>query len=88
MKIESQKVKVKNQKLHGSTFVLTGSMESMSREQAKERIQELGGETTESVSKNTSYVVVGKEPGSKFDRAKDLRVKTLTEKEFLTFLKT
>ena len=86
VKIESQKVKVKNQKLHGSTFVLTGSMESMSREQAKERIQELGGETTESVSKNTSYVVVGKEPGSKFDRAKDLGVKTLTEKQFRVLL--
>ncbi|MDO8633204.1 MAG: helix-hairpin-helix domain-containing protein, partial [Candidatus Wildermuthbacteria bacterium] len=84
--IERQKSKVKSQKFKGLTFVLTGSLESMSREQAKERIQELGGETTESVSKNTSYVVVGKEPGSKLDNAKKLGIKALSEKEFRDIL--
>ncbi|MBI2642533.1 MAG: NAD-dependent DNA ligase LigA [Candidatus Wildermuthbacteria bacterium] len=84
--IEYPKKKGARQKFQGRTFALTGTLESMSREQAKERIRELGGETIESVSKNTNYVVVGKEPGSKFARAKDLGVKTLTEKEFLSLL--
>ena len=76
----------RGQKLKGKSFVLTGSMESMSREEAKNKIRELGGDPSESVSKRTDYVVVGSEPGSKFEKAKKLGVKTISEKEFLKII--
>ncbi len=59
----------------------------MTRDKAKEKIRELGGEISESVSKKTDFVVVGKEPGSKAEKAKELGVKTIGEKEFLEMLK-
>ena len=83
VKVKNQKSKTKNQKLRGLTFVLTGSLETMSREEAKEKIRELGGDISESASSKTDYVVIGSDPGSKFDKAKKLGIKTLTEKEFL-----
>lgn len=67
----------------GTTWVLTGSMAALSRDEAKEKIRALGGEVNESVSKNTSFVVVGSEPGSKYDKAKKLGVTMLDEGEFL-----
>ncbi|MBU4298733.1 NAD-dependent DNA ligase LigA, partial [Patescibacteria group bacterium] len=87
VEIESLKFKVKSLKLRGLTFVLTGSLESMSRGEAKEKIRLRGGEVSESVSKKTDYVVVGKEPGSKYERAKRLGIKIVNEKEFLAMLK-
>ena len=86
--IEYPKKKRVGQKFAGQTFVVTGTLDSMSREEAHEKIRELGGETSESVSRSTSYLVVGKERGSKFDKAKELGVKTLKEKEFLNLFKT
>lgn len=68
-------------------FVLTGTLESLTREAAKEKIQSLGGDVTSSVSRETNYVVAGSEPGSKYDKAKKLGVKILDEKEFLEMLK-
>jgi len=75
--------KPKQQPLKGKTFVLTGSLESLTREEAKEKIRFLGGKISESVSQKVDFVVIGKEPGSKFQIAKKLGIKTLSEKQFL-----
>lgn len=68
-------------RLAGQTFVLTGTLTSISREEIEVKIRELGGKTSSSVSKNTDYVVVGDNPGSKYDKAKQLGVKIITELE-------
>jgi len=77
----------KNQTLARKIFVVTGSLEAMSREEAKEKIRERGGHWAISVSKNTDFVVAGNEPGSKYEKAKKLGVKIIDEKEFLNLLK-
>ncbi|MSR87892.1 MAG: NAD-dependent DNA ligase LigA [Candidatus Zambryskibacteria bacterium] len=74
-------------KLLGMKFVLTGTLGHIAREEAKEKIYELGGEVSESVSSKTSYVVVGSDPGEKLKKAEELGVKILNEKEFLNLLK-
>lgn len=74
-------------KLFGQSFVLTGTLGSMTRDQAKEKIRALGGEINESVSKNTTAVVAGENPGSKYNKAKKLGVKILVEKDFLQLVK-
>jgi len=80
--------KAKYQPLKGKTFVLTGALEKMTRDEAKEKIRLLGGEISESVSKKTNYLILGKEPGpTKLEKAKKLGIKTLTEKEFLQLIK-
>ena len=74
-------------KLAGKNFVFTGEMESMSRDEAKAKVRDLGGDPSEAVSKNTDFVVAGSNPGSKYDKAKKLGVKILDEKEFLKMIK-
>ena len=68
--------------LSGKSFVLTGALPSMTREEATEKIEALGGHVTGSVSKKTDYVLAGAEPGSKLDKAKELGVKIIDEAEF------
>ncbi len=70
----------------GKTFVLTGTLESMSRDDAKARIKERGGDVSGSVSSKTDYVLAGSEAGSKLDKAMELGVRVIEEKEFLGML--
>jgi DNA ligase (NAD+) len=72
--------------LSGKTFVLTGTLPSMTREEATEKIESLGGHVTGSVSKKTDYVLAGSEPGSKIDKAKELGVRILDEAAFRKML--
>ena len=72
--------------LAGKTFVLTGTLESMTRDEAKEKIEVLGGRVMSSVSKKTDYVVVGIDPGSKLEKAQSLKVTVLNEVEFTIML--
>ena len=85
LKIITDKGLVKG-KLFGKTFVLTGTLETMSREEAGAKIRTLGGKISSSVSKDTSFVIAGDNPGSKYDQAQKLGVKILDEKEFLEML--
>ena len=72
-----------SKKLDGKTFVLTGSLDKLTRDDAKDKIRSLGGNISSTVSKNTDYVVFGKKPGSKYEKAKKLGVKTVDESSFL-----
>jgi DNA ligase (NAD+) len=78
----AEKREVKSQKFAGKSFVFTGGLANRSREEAGELVQQHGGKISSSVSKKTDYVVVGTDPGSKYDKAKDLGVPILSESDF------
>ena len=86
IQIENQKPKTKNQKLNGLSFVLTGALDMMTRGEAKKKIKELGGRVSESVSRKTNFLIIGKDPGTKYEKARKLGVKIIKEKDFLKIL--
>ena len=73
---------IENEEFAGKSFVLTGSLTMFTRDEAKEKIESLGGKTVDSVSKKTSVVIVGEKPGSKYDKALQLGIPIWTEEEF------
>ncbi|QMU60198.1 MAG: NAD-dependent DNA ligase LigA [Gammaproteobacteria bacterium] len=82
-----KKTKIKNDSLAGKIYVLTGSLEKLSRPKAAEQLKQLGAKVTNSVSKKTTAVIVGANPGSKVNKAESLGVKILSEKDLLKLLK-
>lgn len=84
--IEYQKPHIEFQKLKGKSFVLTGILNSMTRNQAKARIRALGGDVKESVSVKTDFVVAGEKPGAKYEKAKKLGIKIINEQKFLEMI--
>ncbi|MBP7805077.1 MAG: NAD-dependent DNA ligase LigA, partial [Candidatus Pacebacteria bacterium] len=88
VRIEPQKLKsLKAGKLAKLTFVLTGTLPTLSRDEAKAKILEQGGKVSGSVSKNTNYVLAGESAGSKYDEAQKLGVPIIDEKKFIELLK-
>jgi DNA ligase (NAD+) len=81
VKVIEPKTKEKG-KLAGKTFLFTGTLKTFARDEARDLVESLGGTTASSVSKKVDYVVVGEDPGSKFDKAKELGIKILIEEEF------
>jgi DNA ligase (NAD+) len=75
-----------DQSMRGKTLVFTGELQELTRAEAKRLVEVRGGRVTSSVSRNTSYVVVGTDPGSKLDQARNLGVPVLTEAEFKALL--
>jgi DNA ligase (NAD+) len=88
LKFTGEKKKLAENRLHGRTFVFTGALEKISREQGAELVTQYGGKNVGSVSKNTDYVVVGSDPGSKFDKAKALGLAILDEAAFEKLIKS
>ncbi len=82
LRMSSAKIKTKGGRLDGKSVVITGTLKSLTRAEAEEAVRKLGGNPSSSVSKNTSFLILGEEPGSKLDKALALGVKIITEEEF------
>jgi len=86
VKLEEKEAKPEELPLAGQEFVITGTLESSTRQEAEEKIKALGGSTGSSVTRKTTHLVVGTDPGSKLARAQELGTKQLTEEDFLRLL--
>jgi DNA ligase (NAD+) len=86
VRLEEVAAKPKELPLAGQEFVVTGRMEAFTRQEAEARIKELGGTVDSSVTKKTTYLVVGAGPGSKLDKARSLGTRLLSEEEFLRII--
>ena len=86
VRVEIAESKEQKGKLTGKSFVLTGELQSFTRDEAKDIIRGEGGDVSSSVSRKTDYVLVGENPGSKYDKAQELGVKIMNEKEFKKLL--
>ena len=84
--ITYKKISAQNTKIAGKNFVLTGTLPTLSRNEATKLIEDAGGNVLSSVSKNIDFVLLGQEPGSKFEKAKQLGIKIIDEQEFLALL--
>lgn len=82
VEVQDMPMEESDQPLKGKTFVLTGRLEGFTRDEAKERIELLGGRATSSVSGETDYLVVGEDPGGKLEDARDADVEVLDEEQF------
>ena len=85
--MESKIEKSNDNRFEGKIIVLTGTLPTLSRNEATELIEKFGGKASGSVSKKTSYVLAGEEAGSKLTKAQDLGVAIITEEEFLEMIK-
>ena len=85
--MESTEAESEDSRFSGMTFVLTGTLEKYTRQEASDLIERLGGKTSGTVSKKTSYVLAGEEAGSKLTKAENLGIKIISEKEFEEMVK-
>ena len=85
--MESLEKDVQDNRFSGMTFVLTGTLEKYTRQEASDLIEKLGGKTSGTVSKKTNYVLAGEEAGSKLTKAENLGIKIISEKEFEEMVK-
>jgi len=89
LKVKPERPKrIHHGKLTDKTVVVTGSLENFTRQQAEQAIRQAGGKTSSTVSKKTDFVLAGKDPGSKLDKAQQLGVKVIDEKQFLKLIGT
>ncbi len=87
LRFSAERKIIENKFLKAKTFVFSGELDTMTRQEAQAIVRKYGGHPTSSVSQKTDFVVVGKAPGSKYDKAKKLGVKIISEQEFLRLLK-
>ena len=86
MEYLGEKIDTSNENINGKTFVITGTL-SNSRDVYKEKLESLGAKVTGSVTKKTDYVLVGENPGSKYDKAVELGIKIINEEEYNDLIK-